>query len=306
MPRPVVAAAVGLVVAGVAILAWSASTAGDSARPVRSSAPHLAAALPKAASAAYGRRVLLVRTPPLEAPTGEIYESARAAGGWELYDATPPGADDFEAALARVASAAAADWDAKKRLEAKTVRALGEAGVAVVFVEDGRRIVSPEAAAEVAGLAPEGTVPGLRVRAAEPVLRHGVDEDGAPRLDVVTRTRDFHDGMWGGSVVVEVDEPGPHVFAWPAEGARVTLNGTVVGAGRYADDLPLLQLDLPAGNVDVEVRYSDSGDRAAVASTGALALIAGIILLLLAFRAHPDRDRPEDDPSTGDDGDAAA
>ncbi len=317
--RPIVGVALTLLVAGGSALAWAATTASAVNRPIRATSKYLATAQPRAAAAAYGRRVLLIHTPPLEAARGDVYESARAPGGWELYDAAPAAAPRFAAAMARVAAAAARDWEAGRSLSAKMVRQLAEAGIALVFVEDGRRIVSPEGAADGPGVSPEASVPGLRVRRAEPVMRvadaeAGPSEDGqstdgevadggaesVSRLEIVTQVRDFEDGLWGGRVVVEVETPGRHVFAWPAEGARVTVNGVAVAAQVHAEELPLLALDLEVGDARVEVSYADSRGRTWAAGGGALALVVGVLSLMLAFRPHPDRGDEADDENEND------
>ena len=322
--RPIVGVALAVLVAGVTALAWAATTASAVNRPIRATSKYLATAQPRAAAAAYGRRVLLIHTPPLEAAHGDVYESARAPGGWELYDAAPDAAPRFAAAMARVAAAAARDWEAGRSLSAKMVRQLAEAGVALVFVEDGRRVVSPEGAADGPGVSPEASVPGLRVRRAEPVMRvvetgpglrddrrsaggqseagEGADGDAesVPRLEIVTQVRDFEDGLWGGRVVVEVETPGRHVFAWPAEGARVTVNGVAVEAQVHTEGLPLLALDLDVGDAQVEVSYADSRGRAWAAGAGALALVVGVLSLMLAFRPHPDREDEADDENEND------
>jgi len=287
--RLVVVVALALAVSGLAALVWTLNTAGAVDRPVRPAERYLTVAYPAAAAAAYGRRVLVVHNPPLEPAHGDVYESARSPGGWELYAAAPAGARAMHAAMQRIAAQASSDWEDDRRLSEDTIHALAEAGVAIVVVEDGRRIVSPEEAADVPGVSPEAGVPSLRVRGAEPVMR--VPEGLDAGLRTVARTRDFEDGLWGGSVVVEVEHAGRYVFAWPAEGARVTIDGVVTEAQSYSDALPLVAADLPAGTPRVEVRYADAGRRAWVAMGGALALTIGVLLLLLAFRAHPDRER---------------
>jgi len=92
-----------------------------------------------------------------------------------------------------------------------------------------------------------------------------------------------------------VDEPGVHVFAWPFEGARVTVGGVATEAQPYSDDLPLVAVDLAKGTSRIEVRYADSGARVWTATGGALALTVGLLLLLVAFRSHPGDDEIDDE-----------
>ena len=296
MSRAVVAGTALLVLAGgIAAVVLAAARAGEVGRAVVPSEPRLALAYPRAAAAAYGRRVLVLRAPPLAAVAGEILESARAGGGWELHPVAPAGADGFATALAREAAAAASDWDASNgALHPRTVDSLARAGVAIIVVDDGRQVAVSQRAAEVPGLAPEPSVPALRVRGAEPVMRVVGDEvttAGAtrPRLEAA-RVRDFQDQLWGGRVTVEVAEPGTFVFAWPREGALVTVNGVETEALDPPTEIPFVTLELAVGDADVAVGYAAAQGRAGAAIGGALAIVVALITLLLAFRPHPDRD----------------
>jgi hypothetical protein len=301
---PVVAAGVLVLAAGIAAVSYSALGGGDVGRATTPREVHLAQAYPRAAAAAYGRRVLVLRAHPLAAVAGETLESARVGGGWELHPAAPAGATDFATALAVLAAQAASDWDADGMLDAGTIDSLARAGVAIVVVDDGKRVVAPELAAEAAGLAPEPSVPSLRVRGAEPVWRVVGDAAAAGGTRAVlepARVRDFVDGLWGGSVTVEVEEPGTYVLAWPREGALVTVDGAQRQPLEPLTRVPLVTLDLPAGDAAVVVRYAAARGRSSWAIGGALAIVISLIVLLLALRPHPERD-DDDGHEGGDDG----
>ena len=51
-----------------------------------------------------------------------------------------------------------------------------------------------------------------------------------------------------------------------------------------------ITVNLAEGTSRIEVRYADAGARAWTATGGALALTIGLLLLLVAFRSHPDDD----------------
>ncbi len=292
-PVVVVAAALALLVAGVAAVVVAASSAGGAARAVTPAEAHLAAAYPRAAAAAYGRRVLVLRARPVSPVAGEILESARAGGGWELHPGAPPGASLFRVALDELAARAAADWDAGGRLSPATIARLARGGVAIVVVDDGRRVIAPERAAEVAGVSPEPSVPALRVRGAEPVLRVVGEEPvaGGTRAQLEpARVRDLRDGLWGGSVTIEAREPGTYVLSWPAEGALLRAAADGVTARASVTTLPLLTIDVEAGDQELEVTYGTSAPGGVWAIAGAAAIVAALLALLLALRPHPGRE----------------
>jgi hypothetical protein len=296
--KPLVLPALAVLLGGALALAYAASGSDVAGHTVSPPEPHLARAYPRAAAAAYGRRVLVLRARPLDSVAGEILESARVGGGWELHPVAPAGADAFATALAELALDAAQDWDDDALLGASTVDALGRAGVAVVVVENGREVLTPERAADVNGLSPEPSVPGLRVRAAEPVLRVVGEETvaGAPRARLApARVRDFRDGLWGGSVIVEAEEAGTFVLSWPREGALLKVGGRGGTLREPVTAVPLVTIDLPAGETEIEVTYAAAAGRSTWAIGGALAVVLSIVVILLATRPHPERAVDPDD-----------
>ncbi len=274
--------------AGIGAVVVASSIAGG-ARPVRPDVRALAELHARAAGAAFGRRVLVVRRGGTEPSSGRIFESAPAAGGFGLFDAAPPGAPEFQRACDALAARVAGEWESRGRIAPATATALAHAGVAIVCREDGTQAVAPDGNDVVAGLDPAESVPGLRVRGAEPVLRVVPGGDGAETLEPAPFL-DFDDGLWGGAVTVDASAAGMYVFAWPAAGGSVTVDGADVAPRTWAGELPLLRLDLPAGRTRVVARYVEDAARGRLAIAGALAAVVGLVTLLVLVRPRLTRD----------------
>jgi hypothetical protein len=291
-------AAVGAGVA-VALLAWVASRSEAPARAARPEQPYLAAAYDRAAAQAHGQRVLVIHAPSGGEARGELFESSRAPEGWRLLPAVPESAADLLPALESLAAAAAADWRTDQRLAPGTVRALGYFDVAIVLVEDGRRAVVPQVDTLDPALALRANVPGLAVRKALPVVHLLAEPELAdPAADVLEYARrlrvgdahvaDLQDAGWGGSLRIQAHGDADYLFAWPAGGARVTVDGKPVEATPAA--LPLIRLRLAKGTHAVSVTYGERGGSAWVAIGAAVLLVASLVILLLAIRPRIERE----------------
>ncbi len=280
----VVVMAVGLVLAGIGVLIWGRTTAGEVRRPAGADEDFLAFAYSRAAEASFGRRVLVLHAHPLDPARGEILDAAQAAGGWALFGDLPAAAQRATAALADLSQDAADDWDTGRLLSEATVTRLAHLGVALVLIEDGQRVVvADDAVLAVPGLSAEPRVPALRVRSAEIVYRPAVGGmlEPVPILDP-------SDLLFGGRVTLDVTAPGEHVFVWPAGGARVTVNGAQV-QGR-ADDLGRLVLDLPVGRATVRATYEGGSSRGLLLTAGVAAIVVGLLVLMRTFRPRMEHD----------------
>jgi len=256
--------------------------------------PESAAALARAAEAAGGRRVLVLRGARGVPRTGEIGEAAQGADGWTLVAATPDGSGALATTLSRLATDAARAWSADSGLPAGIVDSLAFLDVKVVLVDAGGTFEVPRRPPEGSGLSQMPGAPFLRVTRAEPVVRvGGVLSDATVAATLLDTMRpapaailDPEDSLWGGAVTVEATSAGRYAFAWPAaagvaRGARITVDGApatpVVGS-------TLLVLDLPAGRSRVEVSWTAADARGWVVIAAAAGLAAALVVLLLALR----------------------
>ncbi len=270
-----------LAVVSVVALAWAALAAPEGYEALRSTKPKLAAAHARAAEAAFGQRVLLLEDRG-DRTDGSVHESARSGAGWELFPATPPGERVLSARLAALGDRAAAEFSEDRLLTADTIASLAREGVALVqWVDaDGARL--PDVAF-VAKLAIVGGS-GVRLPGSEIVWRREGDAETPASI------LDPRDGLWGGSLSVDAAEPGTYRFAWPAAGARLTVNGdpatwTRATAGGYG------VLDLPAGRTRVAASYVGDGSRGIVAILGGAGLAAAVLALMLLFRPQLEHDQ---------------
>jgi hypothetical protein len=297
MKRPAVLACAAVAVASLGALAWIAGTSAEAMRPVVPPRPELAEVYGRAARASGGQRVLVVHAPPGKTATGEVLEGWQSPGsGWGLFPATPPGAADLAAALARLASDAADEWRRTARFDAATARAFWYFDVSQVLVEDGAEVVRPKVEDRDPRFGTFAEVPSLRVSKAAPVwllLAQAPIED---RTDAISFARglragdaqfqDVEDGLWGGALTVTTDADADHVFSFPASGARVTVDGR--DGKPAAANVPLLVLRIPAGRHRVVVEYGEPERfREILAIAAAAALVVAVVGLFAALRPQP-------------------
>jgi hypothetical protein len=290
-------AAMTLLTVSLGACTWLAKTRAEAARPI--DVPGVGpSAMDRAAAAAAGQRVLVIVTKPGVAATGRIYQSARGAEGWMPYDATPDAANPLVPVLDALAAAAAADFAPDQALNADVVRALQVFGVAIVVASDGSSIVTPVAGESDPNVATSPEVPALRLRHTNPVfllLAESGAHDPADPVGFVRSMRygdaQFQDdeySQWGGAVTIDAAQAGEFLFAWPASGARVTLDGAA--AETRAAGLPMLVVKVPAGKHRVEVAYGEPQKaRDVIAIAAAVGAVVAFVALWLGLRPHPER-----------------
>jgi hypothetical protein len=290
--------------ASIATLTWVAGRTQEPVRAARPESRDLVAAYDRAATQAHRQRVLVIHAPAGAEATGEIFESARSPEGWRLHPATPPGVEDLLPALASLAAGAAADWHPDERLEKQTTRALGYFGVGIVLIHDGKMPVWPEVDEMDAALSLRNAVPALGIRKAAPVHHLLAEPEMAdPAGDVLEYARrlragdahftELEDAGWGGSMRVQAHLDSDFLLAWPATGARVTVDGRPVDPTPAA--LPLLRLHLPQGLHAVRVEYGSGGTGGWIAIVAAVVLMSSLVLLLRAIRPQMEHEPDSDD-----------
>ena len=271
---------------------WLAKTSADAVRPVVRD--DVGAALPRAAEAAQGLRVLVVLARPGTAPSGTMYESAKVPGGWGAFPATPDPADPLLPALDVLAKTAAEEFARDTRFSAATIRAFGIFGVAVVLVTDGTNVLVPPVGERDPNLGVAIEVPALRVRHAEPAFLFLNEQAAIAVEDPVGFARALRFGSadlrgsedhapWGCDVVVEAAGPSQFLLPCSAHGARVTVDGAP--AEFRAARVPMLVVPTAAGRHEISVRYGDEQTgREWLVIAAALVAVASSVALWLGLR----------------------
>lgn len=301
-----VAAAIVLAAASTVALAWTVGSAEPAVQPVQVAEPHLRALHARAADAAQWRRVLVIHHEPGKDAYGRILESGRTAGGWDLFPAAPPGAEEFGRAVDRLASAAAADYAKDRRFDSQTLWALCYFDVALICVEDGRYPVPLEVDEDDARLRPRGFA--VELRDAQPVWHVVGEPEVGPDGDPVAWARgvrkgsalfgQFEDRLWGMAFTLESHGDADFLVAAPADGGIVLVNGVEVEPGRAG--MPLVKLSLPPGPSRVQVIFQSPRGEDWVAILGALGVAISAVWLLRLFRPRLERGEPSATPPPGE------
>lgn len=289
-----------LVVGSIVALATASKSSGDAVHPAPFELQYEEGMRRTVAETAMGRRVLWIDAGAPGGATAQLLESGRLGGVWALYEAAPPDAPEFARHLSRVAAAAAADFDGTGSLGGDTLTALERLDVSVVVAHDEREWRAVTSSAEAGRVEQLGR--GLRLRRAEPCIRLQSPEAARAALDMAgpiawsaglavepATVKDLDLlSLWGASLTVEAATPGTYLLALPADGAMVSidgnaLDGTATGAAALG---PFLALDLAAGSHAIDVAYREVDPREWLAVAGAVGLVLGLVLLLVALRSR--------------------
>ncbi len=291
-----VTGAVALGAASIAVLAWVAEGSKGVSREVTPVRSQLVDLYQRAASAAHGQRVVVVHAPPGRPATGEVFESAQSAGKWALFPPLSDAKDPLAPALQALADHAAKDLAADQAFDPETERALTTFGVALVVIEDGTSMLMPEIPERSPSLAAAPEVPAVRLRKASPVLHLLADPSTQDPADALGFSRglragdapflDLVDGLWGGELTIQAHAESDFLFAWPASGARITVDGREVVA--RSASVPLLVVHLPQGTSRVVVKYGE--ERATLdwlVIAAAAGLFGALVWLFVGLRPNP-------------------
>jgi len=271
---------------------WLAKTSADAVRPVIRD--DVGAALPRAAQAAQGQRVLVVVAKPGTPPSGAVYDSSKVPGGWGAFPLTADPADPLLPALDVLGKTAAEEFARDTRFSASTIRALGLFGVAVVIVTDGTNVLVPPVGERDPSLGVANEVPALRVRHAEPAFLFLNEQAAIAPSDPAGFARSLRFGSadlrgaedhapWGGDLIVEAAGPSQFLLSWPAHGARVTVDGAP--AEFRAARVPMLVVSTPGGRHEISVRYGEERTgREWLVIAAALVAVASSVALWLGLR----------------------
>ena len=296
MRKPAVVAAMVVLTLSLGTCAWMAKTAAEAVRPVYM--PALGGALERAAQAAQGLRVMTIVRKPGTEPVVSVYESARGSSGWGAWDPTPTADDALLPALRKLCDAAGADFARDGRMSPPTQKALALLGVGVLVAGDGTNVVLPDAGERdpAVGTAPE--VPALRFRHAQPVFLFLAEEPTVASDDVISFARTLRKGdanfteyedraPWGGAMTVEMPADGEVLIPWPAQGARVAIDGAP--ATFRAARVPVLLVKVPAGRHRIDVRYGeDASGREWLTIAASLGVVVSLLALWIGLRPHPE------------------
>jgi hypothetical protein len=89
-------------------------------------------------------------------------------------------------------------------------------------------------------------------------------------------------------VTIDAAQASEFLFAWPASGARVTLDGAP--ATTRAAGLPMLVVKVPAGKHRVVVAYGEpQTGRDVIAIAAAAGAVVAFVALWLGLRPHPEK-----------------
>jgi len=295
MRTPWIWAAGALAVASAATLAMMSGSASLPVTPVGADSAHLVALHRRASEAAQNRRVLIIHHEPGKTPEGRILESGHASSGWELFAPAPPDAAAFHAMADRLASLAAEEWAARGRFTPDTLWGLVYFDVALFAVENGSEAVRLEVNESDGELRRRPGVPGAAIRVAAPAWHVVGEPELEDPADVTLYARglrkgtalfkELDDGLWELAMTVTAHADAEYLFAVPAAGARVTVNG--VAAAALPSTGPFLKIGLPEGESRVRIRFREDGGRGWAAIIAAAALVAGLLLVIRGLRVDP-------------------